>query len=264
MDCYGDIKPDAVVLAAARVGGIAANAAFPIEYLSENLQIELNVLDAARTQGVHNLVFIGSAAAYPASAVSPISESALMTGPPEQAHAGYSLAKIAGIQYVTYMRALGARWTALMPTNIYGPNDNFHVEWSHVVPALMRRFHEAKQQGASEIMLWGSGRARREFLHSHDLAAACLLVLDREDVPVTINVGVGYDVAIAELAEAMARVTGFDGVRTFDPSRPDGVARRMLDTTVLRDLGWAPKFDLESGLQHTYEWFASRWPDVRV
>lgn len=260
-----DTAPTAVVLAAARVGGIAANAKFPIDYLSDNLRIQLNVMDAARAHDVARLVFIGSSAAYPADAVSPIHESVLMTGPPTSAHAGYALAKQAGMQYVRDMRASGAGWSALIPTNIYGRHDNFHSEWSHVVPALLRKFNDAVAQDLPEVNVWGTGRAYREFLHADDLASAVELLLDQPpaDGPGGFNVGSGEEVTIAHLAELVASVVGYQGTITFDAGRPDGVARRVLECTALRELGWAPETFLSTGLRDTFDWFVESWPDVR-
>ena len=263
-DFFQDEKPEAVVLAAARVGGIAANAAHPIEHLSDNMRIELNVMDAARAAGVDRLLFIASSAAYPRDAQNPISESALMTGPPEPAHAGYALAKLAGVQYVASMRERGAQWFAMLPTNIYGPDDNFHAEWSHVVPALLRKFHEATLAGQDEVVIWGSGTVRRELLHSDDLASGCLLLLSAPDAPAAVNVGPGTDVSIMELAETIADIVGFKGTIDRDTSRPDGAPQRLLDSSRLRQLGWEPKVDLRSGLTTTYEWLEERWPDVRM
>lgn len=255
--------PDVVVLAAARVGGIFANAAYPVDFLSDNLQIQLNVLDAARKFGVQRLLFVGSSACYPKGAISPIGESVLLSGPPEPAHAGYALAKLTGMQYTRAMYEEGRHWVSVLPTNIYGPHDNFHAKWSHVVPALIRKFHEGAQSRADNIDIWGTGTARREFVHSTDLAEACLAVLEGHTSPDPVNIGPGEDVSIRELSELIAKITGFDGEIRFDVSRPDGAARRLLDSSRLRALGWAPQVDLPSGLATTYRWFAEQWPDVR-
>lgn len=258
-----EIRPDIIILAAARVGGIAANAHHPIEYMSDNLRIQFSVMDAARDLGIDRLVFVGSAAAYPRGATNPIPEEAMMSGTLEEAHAGYAMAKLCGVQYVISMRKQGARWSALMPTNIYGPEDNFHAEWSHVVPALLRKFHHAVETGAPEVVIWGSGQARREFLHSDDLATACLRVLESNPSSPAINVGVGDDVTIRELAEMIAEAAGFTGELVFDSSRPDGMPQRKLDSSRLRALGWTPEVDLRTGLKDTYAWLAEHWPDVR-
>lgn len=257
------VRPEIVILAAARVGGILANSVHAVEYLSENLQIQLNVLDAARAVDVDTLLFIASSAAYPKSAVSPISEDALLTGPPEPAHAGYALAKLTGVQYARTMYGAGVRWMSVMPTNIYGPNDNFHPEWSHVVPALIGKFHSAATGGADHVDIWGSGNARREFLHSDDLATACLAVLERHNSPDPVNIGPGSDVSIRELTALLTRVSGFGGEIRFDDSKPEGAARRLLDSSRMRSLGWVPHTSLEAGIDATYAWFAERWPDVR-
>ena len=260
---FRDQAPDVVVLAAARVGGILANAAHPVDYLSHNLQIQLNVLDAAREFGVQRLLFVGSSAAYPKDAVSPIGEDVLLSGPPEAAHAGYALAKLTGVQYVRSMQGQGRDWVSVLPTNIYGPHDNFHARWSHVVPALIRKFHEAVLSSADHVEIWGSGTARREFLHSSDLADACLAVLERHHSPEPVNIGPGDDVSIRELAELIAKTTGFGGDIRFDTSQPEGAARRLLDSARLRSLGWTPQIDLSTGLATTYSWFAEHWPNVR-
>lgn len=262
-DLFASELPEAVILAAAKVGGIAANAAFPLEYLADNLRIELNVMEAARRHGVERFVFIGSAAAYPASAESPIPESALMSGPPEQAHAGYALAKLAGVHYVMRMHEQGHAWYSLMPTNIYGRNDNFHPQWSHVVPALLRKFHEARLEGRPSVTVWGTGKARREFVHADDVATACRLLLDGPDAPSTLNVGTEEEVDIRSLSTMVKKVVGYEGEVEFDVSRPDGIARRALDSSALRALGWQPNVDLETGLVDTYRWLSECWPDVR-
>jgi GDP-L-fucose synthase len=262
-DFFARERPDVVILAAARVGGIAANAAFPIDYMSDNLRIELNVMDSARAHGIDRLVFIGSAAAYPRTAVSPIAEDQLLTGPPERAHAGYALAKLCGVQYVENMRAEGAMWTTLMPTNIYGPNDNFHPEWSHVVPALLRKLHLARLCGDTTAAIWGTGEARREFLYVDDLASACLLAAMDPPPQAFLNVGSGSEVTIRELAKAIAEVVDFRGELGFDPSHPDGVERRSLDSSALRTLSWEPTVDLHTGLSRTYAWMLDHWENLR-
>ncbi|OLR92116.1 GDP-L-fucose synthase family protein [Actinokineospora bangkokensis] len=249
-------SPDVVVLAAARVGGIAANAAQPAEFLSDNLRIQLAVLDAARAQGVPRVLFLGSSCIYPKLAPQPIREDALLTGPLEPTNSAYAIAKIAGIEHVRAVRAQdGLPWISAMPTNLYGPGDNFHPTASHVLPGLLRRFHEARESGAASVVVWGTGTPRREFLHADDAAEACLHLLEHFDGPDPVNVGTGTDVTIAELAGLVAEVVGFTGRVEFDTSKPDGTPRKVLDVGVLRGLGWAPRTGLREGLESTYRWY---------
>jgi GDP-L-fucose synthase len=249
-------RPRTVVLAAARVGGIMANATEPVDFLSDNLRIQVNVLDAALATGVDRLLFLGSSCIYPKLAAQPIREDALLTGPLEPTNDAYAIAKIAGILHVQAARRQhGVRWVSAMPTNLYGPGDEFDPERSHVLPGLLRRFALAAQAGDPEVVVWGTGTPRREFLHVDDLARACLTILDSYDDPVPVNVGVGADVTIRELAATIARVVGYRGRITFDPGRPDGTPRKLLDVSRLAALGFAPRVGLEEGIRATYEWW---------
>ena len=258
-------KPDAVVLAAAKVGGIHANNVYPAEFIYENLLIECNVVHSAFEAGVQKLLFLGSSCIYPRDAAQPLVEEALLTGPLEPTNEPYAVAKIAGIKLCeSYNRQHGTDYRSVMPTNLYGPNDNFHPENSHVLPALMARFHEAARDGAEEVVIWGSGTPRREFLHVDDMADACLFVLDlpesayRENTrPMLshVNVGTGEDVSIAELAGILAGVTGFSGRTRYDRSRPDGTPRKLLDVSRLAAMGWRSNIGLEDGIRRTYQWF---------
>lgn len=254
----GRQRPDVVVLAAARVGGILANSTRPVEFLSDNLRIQTNVLDAALEHGVRRLLFLGSSCIYPRATPQPITEEALLTGPPEPTNDAYAIAKIAGITQVRAVRRQhGLPWISAMPTNLYGPGDNFDPLNAHVLPALVRRFTEAVESGDSSVTVWGSGRVRREFLHVDDLADACLHLLDRYDDDVPINVGVGTDISIAELAELIAETVGFTGRIDFDRSKPDGVERKLLDVSRLSALGWTARTSLRDGLRDTAAWFAA-------
>lgn len=248
-------KPEYVFLAAARVGGIYANATNQAAFLYENLMIAANVIHSAAEHGVEKLLFLGSSCIYPRAAQQPMAESSLLTGPLEPTNEGYAIAKIAGLKLCEYYnRQDGRRFISAMPTNLYGPGDNFHPTHSHVIPGMMRRFHEAKVAGAAEVVVWGSGRPRREFLYSDDLAEALYLLMDRYEDPATINVGVGEDRTIAELAETMMEVTGYQGALRFDTSKPDGVDRKLLDITRIRSLGWQSRVSLRDGLHNAYRW----------
>ena len=259
-----ETKPDVVVLAAARVGGILANSTYPADFLSDNLRIQTNVMDAARAARVDRLLFLGSSCIYPKFAEQPIKESSLLTGVLEPTNDAYAIAKIAGILQVQATRRQdGAHWISAMPTNLYGPGDNFHPEHSHVLPALIRRFHEAKLAGAPEVVLWGTGTPRREFLHVDDLAAAIVFLLDNYDSPDTINVGVGEDVTIRQLAEMVADEVGYEGAIVQDSSKPDGTPRKLLDVSRLRDLGWQPRVTLRDGLASTYQWYLANAANIR-
>jgi len=256
---FESARPQVVVLAAARVGGILANATYPADFLSDNLRIQTNVLDAAHDAGVERLLFLGSSCIYPRSAPQPIPESALLTGPLEATNDAYAIAKIAGLLHVQAMRRQhGHRWISAMPTNLYGPGDNFDPTGSHVLPAMIRRFHEAKATGARTVTVWGTGTPRREFLHVDDLAAACLHLLDRYDGEVAVNVGTGTDVSIRELAELTAQIVGWRGTLLFDPAKPDGTPRKLLDVTLLDRLGWKATIPLADGLAATYDWYRER------
>jgi nucleoside-diphosphate-sugar epimerase len=258
-------KPDAVILAAAKVGGIHANNTYPAEFIFENLMIECNVIHGAFEAGISKLLFLGSSCIYPRDAAQPLVEEALLTGPLEPTNGAYAIAKIAGIKLCeSYNRQYGTDYRSVMPTNLYGPNDNFHSENSHVLPALMARFHEATREGAEEVVIWGSGTPRREFLHVDDLADACLFVLDAAESTYRqntrpmlshINVGSGEEVSIADLARILGEVTGFSGLTSYDRSRPDGTPRKLLDVSRLTAMGWRPSIRLDDGIRQTYQWF---------
>ncbi len=253
---FADVRPATVVLAAAKVGGILANATYPAEFLSDNLRIQLNVLDAAHAHGVQRLLFLGSSCIYPKFAEQPIREDSLLTGPLEPTNDAYAIAKIAGVLHVQALRREYDRhYISAMPTNLYGPNDNFDPATSHVLPAMIRRFAEAKDAGAPAVTIWGTGTVRREFLHVDDLAEACLFLLEHYDEPAPVNVGVGTDITIRELAELVAEVVGYEGAIDTDPSKPDGTPRKLLDVSRLADLGWRPRISLREGLERTYAEF---------
>lgn len=264
---------DQVYLAAAKVGGIQANNEYPAEFIYQNLMMESNVIHSAHEAGVQKLLFLGSSCIYPKHAEQPMQESALLTGTLEPTNEPYAIAKIAGIKLCeSYNRQYGRDYRSVMPTNLYGINDNFHPENSHVIPALMRRFHEAVQSGAKEVVVWGSGKPMREFLHVDDMAAASIHVMNlpveeyrKHTQPMLshINVGTGVDCTIRELAETMAKVTGFTGTLTFDSSKPDGTPRKLLDVSRLKALGWQASISLEEGLRSTYEWFLKNQDNFR-
>ncbi len=253
---FAEERPTIVIIAAARVGGIKANNDFPVEFLLENLQIQNNVMRSAYESGVRKLLFLGSSCIYPKFAPQPIPETALLGGPLEPTNEAYAIAKIAGIKLSqAYNREYGANFISAMPTNLYGPNDNFDLETSHALAALMRKAHEAKVRRDKKLTVWGTGKPRREFLHVDDLASACLLLLEKYDSPEIINVGCGEDVSIRELSELICDVVGFDGELAWDTSKPDGTPRKLLDVTKLRALGWQPAISLRGGIARTYEWF---------
>ena len=255
-DAIHEARPDVIIDAAARVGGIMANSTYPVEFLKDNMLIQTNVMDAAHSADVDRLLFLGSSCIYPRHATQPIRESSLMTGPLEPTNQAYAIAKIAGIFYIESHRLeYGRHWISAMPTNLYGPRDNFDLQTSHVLPAFIRRFHEAKVSGAPSVTVWGTGAPRREFLHVDDLAQACLLLLNHYDSAETINVGLGDDMPIRELAETVASVVGFEGTIEWDSSKPDGMPRKLLDTTRINELGWHPTIKLRDGLASTYEWY---------
>ncbi|MGA8657647.1 MAG: GDP-L-fucose synthase [Chthoniobacterales bacterium] len=250
-------KPDLVLLAAARVGGIKANSDYPVEFLLENLQIQNNLISASFEHGVQKLLFLGSSCIYPKFAPQPINENTLLTGPLEPTNEAYAIAKIAGIKLCqAYARQYGVNFISAMPTNLYGPGDNFDPATSHVVPALIRRVYEAKKSGCSEVVIWGTGTPRREFLHCDDLADALRFLFERYDSPEMINVGWGEDLTIRELAELICDVVGFEGELVFDDTKPDGTPRKLLDVSKLRSLGWEPKIPLDQGIEQTYRWFS--------
>ena len=257
-------RPQVVIDAAARVGGILANSTYPADFLSENLRIQTNLLDAAAAAEVPRLLFLGSSCIYPKFAAQPITEDSLLTGPLEPTNDAYAIAKIAGIMAVqANRRQYGRRWISAMPTNLYGPNDNFDPTKSHVLPALIRRFHEARESGAERVVLWGTGTPLREFLHVDDLASACVFLLEHYDEPGTINVGVGEDLSIRALAELVAEVVGYRGEIVQDLSKPDGTPRKLLDISRLRGLGWEPTISLRDGLASTYAWYLDHRADLR-
>jgi GDP-L-fucose synthase len=259
-DAINDAKPDVIIDAAAKVGGIMANSTYPVEFLRDNMLIQTNVMDAAHAANTERLLFLGSSCIYPRHATQPIRESSLMTGPLEPTNQAYAMAKIAGIFYIEAHRTqYGRRWISAMPTNLYGPRDNFDLQSSHVLPAFIRRFHEAKVANAPSVTVWGTGTPRREFLHVDDLAQACLVLLQHYDSPETINVGLGDDMPIRELAETVASVIGYQGAIEWDSAKPDGMPRKLLDTTRINDLGWKPQISLRDGLASTYEWYLANF-----
>jgi GDP-L-fucose synthase len=248
-------RPERVIHAAGKVGGVVANATHQADFLYENLVMTANVIHAAAEHGAKRLLFLGSSCIYPRNAPQPIREEYLLTGPLEPTNEGYALAKIAGLKLCQYYRQQhGKDFVSAMPTNVYGSGDNFHPEDSHVIPGMMRRFHEAIVEGKHEVTVWGSGTPRREFIHADDLAEALLVVMDRYDEPGTINIGSGEEVTIAELAAAMKEATGFTGTIKFDRTKPDGMPRKALDSSRIRALGWAPRISLREGLSSTYHW----------
>jgi Nucleoside-diphosphate-sugar epimerases len=252
-------KPAVVILAAAKVGGIKANNDFPVEFLLDNLRIQNNIIHAAHRAGVRKLLFLGSSCIYPRGAPQPIPETALLHGPLEPTNEAYAVAKIAGIKLCqAYAREYGANFISAMPTNLYGPNDNFDLLSSHVLAALLRKAHEAKMRRARELVVWGSGKPRREFLHVDDLASVCLFLLEKYNSPEIINIGCGEDLSIRELAELICDVIGFDGELSWDTTKPDGMQRKLLDVTRLHSLGWHPTIPLRDGIAQTYDWFLKK------
>ena len=249
-------KPDIVVVAAAKVGGIKANNEHPVEFLLENLRIQNNIIHSAHESGVRKLLFLGSSCIYPKFAPQPIPETALLGGPLEPTNEAYAIAKIAGIKLCqAYGREYEANFISAMPTNLYGPNDNFDLETSHVLAALLRKAHEAKLRKDQKLIIWGTGKPRREFLHVDDCASACLLLLEKYDSTEIINIGCGEDISIRELAELICDVVDFNGDLAWDTTKPEGTPRKLLDVTKLRDLGWEPAIPLRKGIARTYEWF---------
>ncbi|SNT35755.1 GDP-L-fucose synthase [Antarctobacter heliothermus] len=266
-------KPDVVILAAAKVGGILANNSYPAEFIYDNLMVQCNVIHAAWEAGVTRLLQLGSSCIYPKAVPQPMREAALLTGPLEPTNEPYAVAKIAGIKLCeSYNRQYGVDYRSVMPTNLYGPGDNFHPENSHVMPALIRRFHEAAQEGKDEVVIWGSGKPRREFLHVDDMAAASLFVMDLGRTTYDsntqpqlshINVGSGVDVSILELAQMVAEVTGYKGKIELDRTKPDGTMRKLMDVSRLADMGWKASIDLENGVRETYQWFLEHQDSFR-
>ncbi len=256
---FAEEIPDYVFLAAARVGGILANSTYPAEFIYGNLMVQCNVIDAARRYGVKKLLFLGSSCIYPKHAPQPMKEECLLTGPLEPTNEWYAIAKIAGIKLCqAYRRQHGFRAISLMPTNLYGPNDNYDLQNSHVLPALIRKFHEAKEGGLPEVVVWGSGKPRREFLHVDDLADAALFLMRGYDAEDIINVGTGRDISIGELAGLVSEIVGFTGSIVFDNSRPDGTPRKLLDISKLHQMGWKARIGLREGIAHTYQDFLSK------
>lgn len=255
---FGEERPEVVVLAAARVGGIHANDAYPADFIRDNLQIQTNVIDSAWRSGARKLLFLGSSCVYPRLAPQPIKEESLLTGALEPTNEWYAVAKIAGIKMCqAYRKQYGFDAIVAMPTNLYGPDDDFDAENSHVLPALIRRFHEARMQTHDEVIVWGTGNPRREFLHVDDLASACLHLLSHYSDSVPVNVGWGKDISILELAELVAATVGYTGRIVFDASRPDGTPRKLLDTSRLQAIGWTPSISLRDGVAETYRWYVS-------
>ena len=262
---FASEKPSHVILAAAKVGGIKANDSYPAEFIRDNLAIQTNVIHAAWQHGVRKLVFLGSSCIYPRLAPQPMREEHLLTGPLEPTNEWYAVAKIAGIKMCqAYRRQYGFDAISLMPTNLYGPGDNFSIEGSHVLPALIRRFHEAKANGTPEIVIWGTGTPMREFLHVDDLAAATVFLMDRYSGESIVNVGTGTDVTISQLAHLIREVVGYTGTLSFDPSKPDGTPRKLLDVSKAAGLGWTASIALRDGVESTYRWFLEHHTDARL
>ncbi|MCW9057750.1 MAG: GDP-L-fucose synthase [Gammaproteobacteria bacterium] len=253
---FAEHKPEYVFLAAAKVGGILANDTYPAEFLYDNLMMEANVIDAAYRNGVQKLLFLGSTCIYPRMAPQPLKEKYLLTGPLESTNEWYAVAKIAGIKLCqAYQRQYGARFISAMPTNLYGPGDNFDLEKSHVMPALIRKFHEAKVSGAPTVTVWGSGKPLREFLHVDDCAAACLFLMEQYEGNEIVNIGFGSDISIADLAGLVKQAVGYEGEIVYDSSKPDGTPRKLVDTGRITSLGWKPRIGLEEGIRDAYAWF---------
>lgn len=261
---FDEVRPTYVVLAAAKVGGILANSTYPVDFLSDNLQVQVNVMDAALKHRVERLLFLGSSCIYPRDAAQPIQEDSLLTGHLEPTNEAYAIAKIAGIlQVQSVRRQYGLPWISAMPTNLYGPGDNFSVKGSHVLPALIRRYDEAARNGAQSVTNWGTGAPRREFMHVDDMAAACLHLLDHYDGPEQINVGTGRDTTIKEIAELVAEAVGYTGRTEWDATKPDGTPQKLLDVSKLADAGWTASIGLRDGLQSTIEWYRSNLESLR-
>lgn len=261
---FAAVKPRYVVLAAAKVGGILANNTYPVDFLSDNLRIQVNVLDAALEHGVERLLFLGSSCIYPKFAEQPIREDSLLTGHLEPTNDAYAIAKIAGIMQIQAVRRqYGLPWISAMPTNLYGPGDNFSPEGSHVLPALIRRYDEAARSGAKTVTNWGTGSPRREFLHVDDMAAACLHLLENYDGPSQVNVGTGTDVTIKELAAFVASAVDYEGNISWDDTKPDGTPQKLLDVSILAESGWSASIGLEEGIRSTVEWYRENRASIR-
>ncbi|ASY09863.1 GDP-L-fucose synthase [Candidatus Nanopelagicus limnes] len=251
-----NLKPTAIIDCAAKVGGIGGNNSYPVEFLSQNLQIQSNLMDAAHAAKVSKFVFLGSSCIYPRDCAQPIKEEYLLTGELEQTNSAYAVAKIAGIELIkSYRKEYGYKWISVMPTNMYGPNDNFDLENGHVLPVLIRKFIEAKRSGSGKVILWGSGSPLREFLHVDDLAKAVLLCMDKYDDSKQINVGSGQEVSIKDLADKISKAVGFNGEISWDSSKPDGTMRKVLDSSKIANLGWKPLISLDQGIASTVEWY---------
>jgi len=259
-DFINDHKPEIVIDAAAIVGGIGANNSFPVDFLSKNLQIQNNLMDASHAANVERFVFLGSSCIYPRECPQPIKEEYLLTGPLESTNSAYAIAKIAGIELIkSYRKQFNRRWISLMPTNMYGPRDNFDLTTSHVLPALINRFVTAKRTGASEVTLWGTGSPKREFLHSRDLASAVLMATEKYDSDVHLNIGTGEDLTIKDLAHLVGTLAGFKGQTLWDATKPDGTPRKVMDVSRLKAMGWNPTISLEDGIQETISWFEANY-----
>ena len=262
---FRENKPDVAVIAAAKVGGIYANATYPADFIEINLAIALNTIRAAYRSGVKRLLFLGSTCIYPRMAPQPIPESALLTGPLEETNEAYAIAKIAGLKLCQYYRKqYGVCYHSAMPTNLYGPGDNYHKKNSHVLPILIRRFHEAAKKNLPEVEIWGTGKPLREFLHVDDLASACVMLLEAENPPDLVNLGSGEELSIGELAEIVAETVGFKGRIVHDTSKPDGTPRKLCDTSYLRSTGWKPKYGIRSGVKNAYECFLKELAENRI
>jgi GDP-L-fucose synthase len=259
-DFINDLKPEIVIDAAAIVGGIGANNSFPVDFLSKNLQIQNNLMDASHSANVERFVFLGSSCIYPRECPQPIKEEYLLTGPLESTNSAYAIAKIAGIELIkSYRKQFNRRWISLMPTNMYGPRDNFDLTTSHVLPALINRFVTAKRTGVSEVTLWGTGSSKREFLHSRDLASAVLMATEKYDSDVHLNIGTGEDLTIKDLAHLVGTLAGFKGQTLWDATKPDGTPRKVMDVSRLKAMGWNPTISLEDGIQETISWFEANY-----
>lgn len=260
-----DIKPSVVIDSAAIVGGIGANSTYPVEFLSQNLQVQTNLMDASHAANVERFAFLGSSCIYPRNCPQPIKEEYLMTGPLETTNSAYAVAKIAGIELVkSYRKQYSRRWISLMPTNIYGPRDNFNLETSHVLPALINKFVTAQSQGIKQVTLWGSGNPKREFLHAADLASATLFALEKYDQDEHLNVGTGVDMKILELAQLIAKESKFEGEIAWDSSKPDGTPRKVLDISRIKALGWQPSIEISEGIRETITWYRENRSKVRA
>ncbi len=263
-DFFQQEQPEYVFLAAAKVGGIHANNTYPADFIRDNLLVQLNVIDSARRSGTKKLLFLGSSCIYPKYASQPMAESSLLTGELEPTNEWYAVAKIAGIkQCQAYRRQYGFNAISLMPTNLYGPGDNFDLDNAHVLPALIRKFHEAKESGADKVMVWGTGKPKREFLYVDDLAEASLFLMENYEEEEIVNVGTGEDISIAELAENVKDIVGYDGTIEYDLTKPDGTPRKLLDTSKVNEIGWFPKCSFKIGLAQTYRWFLANQGTLR-